>query len=124
MDKLAFGELEFSILKIVRKSGRVTVRDVYETLGSKGSYTTIMTVMSRMAEKGELTREKDGKQYIYWVPESPNLSSNSFLKRLKNKIFGEKPVEMVSYLLQSEETFTEEDLKEIEALIKKRRSEK
>ena len=61
MGKLGFGELELSILQTVQKLGRATVRDVYASLGSEGSYTTVMTVMSRMADKGELMREKDSK---------------------------------------------------------------
>ena len=61
MKKRSFGELELSILKIIEESGECTVRFVYEKLGNQGSYTTIMTVMSRMAEKGDLTRKKEKK---------------------------------------------------------------
>lgn len=39
MAKLGFGELELSILKIVRECGRVTVREVYEKLGTHNSQT-------------------------------------------------------------------------------------
>lgn len=123
MRKLAFGELEFSILKIVRKLGRTTVREVYEALGSEGSYTTIMTVMSRMADKGELEREKEGRQYLYWVSEGRTFPANSLLQRIKNKIFGGKPLAMVSYLLETDDLDTE-DLEEIEKLIKKRKAER
>lgn len=123
MERLSFGELELSILKIVRELGRVTVRKVYERLGSEGSYTTIMTVMSRLSDKGELKREKKGKQYIYWIGSQNESSSKSILKRIQDKIFGGKPTALVSYLLADEE-ITDEDLKEIENLIQKRRSEK
>ena len=123
MGKLAFGELEFSILKIVRKLGRSTVREVYEWLGSQGSYTTIMTVMSRMSDKGELEREKEGRQYVYWASERGNLPTNNLLQRIKNKIFGGKPLAMVSYLLETDDLDVE-DLIELEKLIKKRKAEK
>jgi BlaI family penicillinase repressor len=121
--KLGFGELELSILKIVRESGRVTVRDVYECLGSVGSYSTIMTVMSRMADKGELMREKEGKQYIYWVVSQNESSSKGVLRRIQDKIFGGKPIAMVSYLLADQE-ISDKDLEEIECLIQKRRAER
>ncbi|MBA3722370.1 MAG: BlaI/MecI/CopY family transcriptional regulator [Parachlamydiaceae bacterium] len=124
MEKFAFGELEFSVIKIVQKAGRTTVRDVYKSLGSPGSYTTIMTVMSRMADKGDLKREKEGKQYIYWVSESNAPPTNNLLKRIKNKIFGGKPLAMVSYLLESDDEFKEEDLQEIEKIIEKLRVER
>jgi predicted transcriptional regulator len=120
--RLGFGELELSIMKIVRDLGRVTVREVYERLGSKGSYTTIMTVMSRMADKGDLAREKEGRQYVYWIS-SQNKSSRSVLKRIQDKIFGGKPAALVSYLLTDEE-ISDKDLEEIENLIQKRRARK
>lgn len=123
MERLGFGELELSILKIVREFGRVTVREVYERLGSEGSYTTIMTVMSRLSDKGELTREKEGKQYLYWINSQNKSSSKSILKRIQHKIFGGKPTALVSYLLEDEE-ITDEDLKEIENLIQKKESRK
>ncbi len=124
MAKLGFGELELSILKIVRELGRATVREVYEKMGSVGGYTTIMTVMSRMADKGELMREKEGKQYVYWIISQNESSSKNILKRIQDKIFGGKPTAMVSYLLDSENEISDKDLEEIEKLIQKRSSEK
>lgn len=124
MAKLGFGELELSILKIIKGLGRVTVRDVYESLGSEGGYTTIMTVMSRMADKGELMREKEGKQYVYWIVSQNESSSKNILKRIQDKIFGGKPTAMVSYLLDADSEISDKDLEEIEKLIQKRRSEK
>lgn len=124
MAKLGFGELELSILKIIRECERVTVRDVYEKLGSVGSYTTIMTVMSRMADKGELTREKEGKQYVYFIASHCGTTSKNILRRIQDKIFGGKPTAMVSYLLNVETEISDKDLEEIEKLIRKRRLEK
>ena len=124
MAKLGFGELELLILKTIRGLGRATVRDIYKSLGSEGSYTTIMTVTSRMADKGELMREKDGKQYTYWVNPQNDSPSKNILQRIQDKIFGGKPTAMVSYLLESDQEISDQDLSEIEKLIQKRRSEK
>jgi BlaI family transcriptional regulator, penicillinase repressor len=124
MGKLGFGELELSILQTVQKLGRATVRDVYASLGSGGSYTTIMTVMSRMADKGELMREKEGKQYFYWIEVTNQAPSKNILQRIQDKIFGGKSTAMVSYLLEANQEISDQELAEIEKLIQKRRSEK
>lgn len=124
MGKLGFGELELSILQTVRKLGRVTVRDVYASLGSEGSYTTVMTVMSRMADKGELMREKEGKQYFYWIESTNQAPSKNILQRIQDKIFGGKSTAMVSYLLEADQEISDQELAEIAELIQKRRSEK
>ena len=123
MGKLGFGELELFILKVIRKLGKTSVRDVYEKLPIKGSYTTVMTVMSRLAEKGELLREKEGKHYIYWISSQTSAPSKTILKRIRDKLFGGKGLSMLSYLIETDEEISEQDLKEIEKLIQKRREE-
>ncbi len=124
MGKLRFGELELSILQTVHKLGRVTVRDVYASLGNEGGYTTVMTVMGRMADKGELMREKEGKQYFYWIESTNQAPSKNILRRIQDKIFGGKSTAMVSYLLEADQEISDQELEEIEKLIQKRRLEK
>lgn len=124
MGKLGFGELELLILKIVRDKGKVSVRDVYTSLGNKGSYTTIMTVMSRMADKGELMKKKDGKQYFYWVEATNQIPSKNILRRIQDKIFHGKSTAMVSYLLEADQEISDQELAEMEKLIQKYRADK
>lgn len=121
MGKLGFGELELTVLAIIQKLGRATVRDVYEKLGREGSYTTIMTVMSRMADKGELTRAKEGKQYVYWKSISQNSPSKTALRRILDKIFGGNSTTLVSYLLETDSKISDKELEELEKLIQKRK---
>ena len=61
------GELEAAVMQIIWQSGEVTVRDVREALQSKRplAYTTVMTIMGRLAQKGILTVRKQGKAYYY-----------------------------------------------------------
>ncbi len=49
------------------KRGRATVRDVLGDLGRTRSlaYTTVMTIMTRLYDKGLLVRDRDGKTYVY-----------------------------------------------------------
>ena len=62
------GELELAVMEITWQHELVSVRDVLRTLNENGrnlAYTTVMTVMSRLAEKGWLTAEKQGRAYLY-----------------------------------------------------------
>ena len=56
-------------------SGPVSVRQietaVNERRRDKLAYTTVMTVMTRLAEKGALTRVREGREYRY-EPVAPN----------------------------------------------------
>lgn len=66
LDKL-LGELELAIMRIAWGRKSVTVREVHTQLTKKRSlaYTTVMTVMSRLAEKGLLVAEKNARSYKY-----------------------------------------------------------
>lgn len=61
------GELQTRVLELVRAHGPSTVRDVYERLsdGHPVAYTTVQTVLSRLAERGLLERELTGKAGVY-----------------------------------------------------------
>ena len=66
------GPLESAVMDAVWSSASVTVRQVHQRLLSRRrlAYTTVMTVMSRLAEKGLLHREKRGKAYLYRAAKS------------------------------------------------------
>lgn len=70
MRRLRLGELEFAIMDFVWKQAKlVTVPDVHEHLlkSRKLAYTSTMTVMSRLFEKGLLNRREDRRPYAYWA---------------------------------------------------------
>ena len=109
--KRSFGELETTILRLFREKERpMSVSDVVSFLGKDSAYTTIMTVLSRLYEKGVLTRVKEGRLYLYSMKKAP------LLRRLKEKLFKAKPSEIVSYFL--EEKMDLKELEKIEAMIK------
>lgn len=61
------GELEEEIMECVWERAPVSVREVHRCLLAKRdiAYTTVMTVMSRLAEKGLLVRHPEGRAFIY-----------------------------------------------------------
>lgn len=109
--KRSFGELETTILRLFMKEERpLSVNDVVNRLGGKNAYTTIMTVMSRLFEKGVLKRSKEGRSYFY------SMKKNPLLKRLKSKLMGAKPSEVFSCFLDEE--IDPSELDAIEKMIK------
>jgi predicted transcriptional regulator len=65
-----FGPLESEVMDVVWQAGRpVAVREVIDDLNGSRSeplaYTTVMTVMSRLADKNVLSRRKEGRGYAY-----------------------------------------------------------
>ncbi len=68
------GELEAAIMHIVWQQHEVSVRDVLEVLQPSRplKYTTVMTVMSRLAQKGVLATRKQGKSFYYHAMATPD----------------------------------------------------
>lgn len=76
------GPLAAAIVREVGGRSEASVAEVVEALrrsqGREHAYTTIMTVMGRLHEKGVLTRERRGRQYIY----RPTASEAELVDRL------------------------------------------
>ena len=64
--KTALGPLEEKVLRTMCSMGRATVRDVVLALDQPFAYTTVMTTMDRLYQKGLLRRKTNLKSYIYY----------------------------------------------------------
>ena len=58
------------------------VREVLEDLGSANAYTTILTVLQRLHDKGEVLRRKDGQAFVYRLAPVPRDVVNAQVARL------------------------------------------
>lgn len=68
------GELETAVMRVVWQRDEVTVWDVVAALKPARvlAYTTIMTILQRLATKGALTTRKEGKRYYYHAVVQPD----------------------------------------------------
>ena len=65
---MALGELERKVMELLWDAvGPQSVRDVHHALSHDRelAYTTVMTVLDRLAKKGVVRRERDGRAYRY-----------------------------------------------------------
>lgn len=117
------GELEAEIMEAIWPRGACSVREIYEDLRLKKSiaYTTVMTIMTRLAEKGLLLKEKEGAAFIY----HPAFSKEDFNRKVASEVisgllddFGR---EAVSQLVEAAGRANPETLDELERIIAERR---
>ena len=73
------GELQTQIMSTIWRLGSGNVDDIREALPSRyrGAYTTVQTVLNRLAERGLLTRKRHGRSFTY----TPTLSEADYLSR-------------------------------------------
>ncbi len=79
------GELENLIMELAWQKGEVTVREVHQALleSRRLAYTTVMTVMSRLADKGVLERHKVRAAYVY----KPARTKQDFTRAVLGSVF-------------------------------------
>ncbi len=80
---------ELAIMKIVWRLESATVRDVYEELRTRRTiaYTTVMTMMRILEEKGHLTKSSSERAHVY-VPASPRHQVvGAMLKDFVDRVF-------------------------------------
>lgn len=108
--KQPLGELEAEIMEIVWRLKTVSVRAVLNRLKRrrKVAYTTVMTVMSRLAEKGILKRKlgKINGAYLYtFIQDKESFLAASSKKLINNLIsnFGEVAVAQFIDMIESKD---------------------
>lgn len=85
---ISLGHLEQDIMDILWNECPCCVRTVHERLKTDReiAYTTVMTVMSRLVEKGVLCRERTGKKHVYTAclsrKEMARLATENYLTAL------------------------------------------
>lgn len=117
------GELEAEVMSVVWEKGRASVQDVKDALEPRRSlaYTTVMTVMSRLAEKGMLAREKEGRAYYYTPAATQEKVAGSLLQSLVRRLYDGATGKAIAQLLESDEQVDDAELERLEALIHSRR---
>ena len=110
---------ELEALKILWNRGRATVREIYQELKPRESelaYTTALSLLQTMEQKGLVGHESVGKAYAYFA----KVQSESVMPRLAggflDQVFDGAMSEYVACALQSRPPSVAE-LEELEAMI-------
>lgn len=114
---LGFAELE--VLKALWDAGPSTVREVLNHLHARGrrvAYTTVLTFLSRLEEKGLAVSNKSELAYVYRAKVSRDRVMKSRLRTLVNEMYDGAAGPLVLQLIRSER-FSTEEINELQRLI-------
>ena len=122
--KKVLGDLEADVMQVIWRNNEMTVRDVYEQLRleKKHAYTTIMTIMSRLAEKGLLKKKPLGNAYIY----SSVVTESEFAKMVVSEVLDSLMEEFaepaISHIVDKIGLENDSNLEKFAEIIKERRT--
>lgn len=92
--------LELLCLRALWTIGEGNVKDVQERVAQQRplAYTTIMTVLERLVRKGQLTRRKSGRAFVYMPSSSREAMRAVAVRELLECFFDGQPEELLRYL--------------------------
>lgn len=112
------GGTEMEVLREVWALGSATARQVHDQIlpRRRVAYTTVMTVLKNLADKGYLRYEPDGTAYVYSAARPAEEVQASLLSGILDKVFGGSAASLVQALAQ-QETLSATERDEIRRLI-------
>ena len=119
------GDLEADIMEMLWRESPASVRDVHEVLAKDRTiaYTTVMTVMSRLAKKGILRRNQSGRAYLYLPTQSREEFCSETISTVMQGLLGGFGEPVLSHFVETVGSADAEKLDEIVRLIEARKKE-
>jgi len=105
---LTLTNAEHRIMEVIWAKGSATVAAVVEALRGEDAYTTILTLMRILKDKGYLTSRKEGRAFVFVPRVDRDTVAKKAVNQLLSKFFAGSPSELVLSFLREEELTPEE----------------
>lgn len=118
------GPLEAEIMDVVWDKDEVTVRDVHQAIDARRpiAYTTVMTTLGRLTDKGLLARWEDQPAHRYTPILTRDQYARSTVKSVVDWLVSHFPDPAVAYLVDRVEHEDQEVIDRLREAIEQRRS--
>ena len=115
-------EAEHAVMEILWTDHPRGANEVFDALGQERDWSlaTVKTLLSRLVTKGAARTEPEGRRFLY----SPAIERSAYVggesRRFVDRLFGGRPASLFAHLAERE-ALSEDDLSEIEKLLKELR---
>jgi BlaI family transcriptional regulator, penicillinase repressor len=104
MRNLTLTACEAEVMNVVWSQQAVTVQDVVDAIPRELAYTTVMTTMKILEEKGFIARrEKRGRAYVYEALISCESATRNTVSEMANRFFDGSVKTMVLSLIKTQQ---------------------
>ena len=119
---ISFTDRELDVMAVLWRRGSGTVTEVREDLDDDLAYTTVLTILRTLEDKGFITHLTEGKAHRYLPAVTQDLAGKSVLARMLDKVFAGSP-EMLLAQLVNERDLDASDLLRLRKLLDVRLAE-
>ena len=116
MADIVFTDRELDIMDVLWEQGAATVTEVRDALHDDLAYTTVLTILRTLEEKGYVTHDEEGRAHRYRPLVEKKAAEKSALTRLVKKLFKGSP-ELLLTQLVADRKLSAADLKRMRKLI-------
>ncbi len=113
---------ELDVMNVLWERGSATVSEVLDDLPDDLAYTTVLTILQRLEDKGHVRHESEGKAHRYLPILERREVQDSAIQRVTRTLFQGSPRLLATRLL-GEGELTADQLKELRALVDERLDE-
>jgi predicted transcriptional regulator len=114
--RVSFTERELDVMAVLWERGSATVTEVRERLPDDLAYTTVLSVLRTLEEKGHVGHRGEGKAHRYFPLVERRVAGRSALARLIDTVFNGSP-ELLLTQLVSDRDLTDDQIKNLRRLM-------
>ena len=100
MDDFVLGDRELDIMGVLWELGSGTVTEVRDRLPADLAYTTVLTILRNLEEKGFVVHEAEGRAHRYFPNVARRTARRTAVARLVEKLFHGSPEQLLAHLVE------------------------
>ena len=114
--RITFTDRELDVMAVLWDRGSATVAEVRERLPDDLAYTTVLSVLRTLEEKGHVDHREEGKAHRYFPLVERRVAGRSALARLIDTVFNGSP-ELLLTQLVSDRDLSDDQIKNLRRLM-------
>jgi len=114
--RISFTDRELDVMSVLWDVGPATVAQVRERIADELAYTTVLTVLRTLEQKGYVGHTEDGRAHRYKPLVKREVAGRNALRRLVDKVFDGSP-ELLLTQLVSDKDLSDEELRRLRKVL-------
>ena len=123
MDDIYFPPRELEVMSILWRLGSATVTEVREQLEEDLAYTSVLSALQTLEDKGHVRHEAEGRAYRYFPTVGADRAGGSALARIRDAIFQGSAERMFAQMV-ADKRLGRKELEQMRQLLAERLGEK